>query len=241
MFSRMDSSNAHSTPEIQYLPRTKPSTPIEIPSRQKTIVSSYLLSPVGRPTSPELVFEMSPISPNFSSPSHYLGFSASETSPQSERFMYSFPVYTGRPHERDDLCQRRLSVPTTGSDPTYTLRHTSPRDPLADCDCEQDDIPQSTEYHTCSTTKIAGFVPVFSTEPRISTATSPAQPLQHLSPPPRKCSYSTSPWLIPGRGPNQNYHAGDVMSAEADPTVLDFGCYLLQRMQNQKSSRVCVP
>ncbi|TFK70380.1 hypothetical protein BDN72DRAFT_896510 [Pluteus cervinus] len=86
--------------------KCRPSLPLQIPLRRNSLINGFPISPIARPVSPELLFDMSPISPNFPSPS-YLGFSSSQTPHNNEPFMYNFPTLRAQLKVAEPVIERR--------------------------------------------------------------------------------------------------------------------------------------
>ncbi|PPQ81279.1 hypothetical protein CVT25_015063 [Psilocybe cyanescens] len=82
------------------------------------------------------------------------------------------------------------------------------------------------------TTKITGFTPIIDYQPSSDESLGPKKLV--LPPPPRRSSYSSSPWILPGRG---DHREEDISYSQTDPSIFEFHNHLLQRMENRDSSR----
>ncbi|KAF5382540.1 hypothetical protein D9615_002820 [Tricholomella constricta] len=214
--------------------RNKLSTPIKIPTRRRQI-APWNGSPPGRPMSPDLIFEMSPVSSAIHSPSrHGAGFTdPSQNLDSQEPFMYSFPKFSAHRNymhstRRSQGLQNTIFPSPFAGSPAIT-KHSSPRPILA---------PSLTSSSTTITkkssiTKITGFTPV---TPISTQAYSPIRGLKmkRLSPPPRSSSYSSSPWILPGKSDAQDDESG---SLDADPSSYEFDRHLMRRIEKQNPRR----
>ncbi|KDR82634.1 hypothetical protein GALMADRAFT_238065 [Galerina marginata CBS 339.88] len=225
---------------ISYHLRSKPSMPIEIPKRRR-MTSSPNNSPNNFHVSPDLIFEMSPLSPNFSPNSIH---PAPPTSPDKnhEPFMYHAPSL--RPYASGSKPQLRSKKSCHRVMPSRTPRSAGQVAPelhltkFASSRRFDDGHVPNPLPDRCgtivmhSTTKITGFVPLIEHQPLVSDK--PLKPITPLPPPPRRSSFSSSPWILPGRG---DFHEEDVSYSQADPSTLEFRNHLLRRMENRDSSR----
>ncbi|KAG5648391.1 hypothetical protein DXG03_004965 [Asterophora parasitica] len=215
------------------------STPITIPSRRRPI-GSWNGSPAGRTMSPDLIFDMSPVSSDFHSASHHAtGFTelSRNLDSQEQPFMYSFPKFSANRNDMHSglrahaLQSTILPVPATLA--PAIRKHSSP----LVMDDDDDDLAPSlacsstTITKSFSTTKINGFTPVN------TQAYSPIQSLiktKRLDPPPRSSSYSSSPWIMPGKSDTHEDESG---SLDADPSSYEFDRHLMRRIESQNPRR----
>lgn len=218
--------------------------PIEIPILRRP--SSSPLDSADGPTSPDMIFEMSPISPTFPSLSNMYPNSARPTTETNtnEPFMYYIPTFRRSPRNgtqlRSKIARRVMpskaltTVPArTKFLPAGSSEGPPPRDELPDN--ARAGFPQSIPRCVTvsqSTTKISGFTPLIDQPPM--GADQPSRPTIPLSPPPRRGSYS-SPWILPGRS---DRYEEDISYSLADPSLLEFRQHLLRRMECQDSSRM---
>ncbi|KAH0586130.1 hypothetical protein J132_01413 [Termitomyces sp. J132] len=214
------------------------STPIEIPRRRTS--SSWT---DGRPMSPDLIFEMSPVSSDFSSVLHS-GFTDAVT---NEPFLYSFPKISPhcthvKPRRLLQPLQRHLSseIGSLLAFDSVNTEYDRPSPALCSDNDDQDILASSLTYSTTtitkspssSTTKITGFTPA---TPISLVAHGPARgKSQRLSPPPRTSSYSSSPWIMPGKNDVQQGESG---SLDIDPGSFEFDRHLTRRIENQNSRK----
>ncbi|KAF8909018.1 hypothetical protein CPB84DRAFT_1766689 [Gymnopilus junonius] len=215
------------------------STPIEIPKRRRPVSPKH--NSCGQNESPDMVFEMSPISPDF--PASARGHSVSPNSDKDdEPFMYNAPSF--RPYASQAQAQsqsKKCSQPLMHSSTTKVAAHlhthhhtkTSPfclRDDPITFNSSSNSLSSTL---TPSTRKITGFVPLIEHQHLISDE--PSKPIQTLPPPPRRPSFSSSPWILPGRGGS---HEMDICYSQADPSAFEFRDHLLRRMESRESSRL---
>lgn len=244
----MELPTVKSASNLHYLIRNRPSTPIEIPTRRRAVMSPIHSSPTGRPTSPEMIFEMSPVASEFPSSAQFLGFSASQMYNDQDPFMYHFPVFTARDFNSKHTSRHTSHVMTEASIPTMA-KNSSALGQVQRCPAALAKVNgiDPSDTHSSSiirhatpvmTTKITGFVPINPVQTPISSTVcdSRRQSIspKSLSPPPRRSSFSPSSWLHAGKADIQD---DDLASIESDPIPFDFERYLMQRMENQKSSR----
>ncbi|KIM43245.1 hypothetical protein M413DRAFT_444054 [Hebeloma cylindrosporum] len=238
---RFMSEISKSPERIPYHLRCKPSTPIEIPILRRP--SSSPLNSSEEPKSPDMIFEMSPVSPTFPSLSKMYpnsGNSTTETN-TNEPFMYHIPTFRRSPQGngtqlRSKIARRVMpskaltTVPAkTEFLPARSSEGRSSRDErIANAHAG---FPQPTASQT--TTKISGFTPLIDHQPPMA-ADQPSRPTIPLSPPSRRGSYS-SPWILPGRS---DRYEEDISYSLADPGPLEFRQHLLRRIECQDSSRM---
>jgi len=217
------------------VPSKATAAPIEIPRRRRPVVSRNLSSSIGQSTSPDLIFEMSPVSSEFPSPGCYaFSFAAPK---EQEPFMYHFPVLGTRLHS-DSRTQ------PTSTDTVYSSSVSTPsipnakhrRSPLCQVNVDDTPTPPCTATKVMSTTKITGFAPPMQQLLPTQIPCSVVRPLKtsHLSPPPRSSSYSSSPWILPGKN---DVLEEESTSLDMDPGALEFERHLMQRIENQNPLR----
>ncbi|KAF9046486.1 hypothetical protein BJ165DRAFT_1593888 [Panaeolus papilionaceus] len=219
--------------------RYQPSTPIKIPLSATQLPSS-LLSPLDRPMSPELIFDMSPISPRFSAISALYPIPESRTRKQDDHdlFLYSVPFMIPKPasptspsdSKRAKPTQRRLSdissasvefdtCPRSRSDATSSQHQNKFFGRYSDS-C-------GTITKSSSTTKIIGFNPLYEYKP--PTPDPLPKSAKPLLPRPRRSSFSSSPWILPGK---RDSYEEEVAYSQADPSAFEFRQHLFRRMGN---------
>ncbi|KAL0960882.1 hypothetical protein HGRIS_005894 [Hohenbuehelia grisea] len=210
------------------------STPIQIPARRHINSSSHSPTSHNRPMSPDLIF---PMSPEYSSPAGQYSFRYSTAVMMDrEPFMYSypsFPIHDAAAQKeisplRDALCPSVSPSPeeveiTITSPPRHQQRGRT--------------LSSRHSHGVIRATpakKITGFKPALPTNLSGSGKAQGAAPSRRsgrLSPPPRRSSFSSSPWILPGKGELLD---GDVGSLEAVPYALDFEKYLMGRIESEK-------
>lgn len=199
---------------------------------------SPLVSPIDQPKSPDLIFDMSPISPVSPPFNHSIPLSTSNNLNDQIPFVYSVPEYIPRCRVTTEIRSRPRVMPSLAAAPisavngnVWRSQTTHPEGVNDNYDStaqsEREDLPRAQ-----STTKITGFIPII--EPRPSMADHyPLKPVGRLSPPPRRSSYSSSPWILPS---NDNVE-DDIAYSQTDPSLLEFKRHLLRRIENRDSSR----
>ncbi|KAF8967098.1 hypothetical protein BDZ97DRAFT_1903508 [Flammula alnicola] len=226
--------------------RFKPSTPIEIPICRRPAASSSP-SPDGHPASPDMLFEMSPVSSNSPPLSSVYPTSRSNEINNHEPFMYHVPTFRPCPAGPGTGTQLRRKFSRQRVMPS---RHDSGTIPLAAELAEARHtksytLPRSEDVHatfpqhqhrgmeqTPSTTKITGFSPINDHHPLAFDQ--PSRPTIPLNPPPRRSSYSSLPWILPGKS---DRYEDDVSYSQVDPSAFEFRRHLLRRIEHQDPSR----
>ena len=184
---------------------------------------------------------MSPISPPFNCS---IPLSTSNNFNDHAPFVYSAPVYippycTNAETHISTMRSRQRVMPSLTAAPISALHRnvwqTQPTHPEGvdnDYDShngtpqsETKDLPRAQ-----STTKITGFIPIVEHQPHM--ADHPSKPVRRLSPPPRRASYSSSPWILPS---NDNVD-DDIAYSQMDPSLLEFKRHLLRRIESREYS-----
>jgi len=227
---------------ISFHSRCKPSTPIEIPKRRKPLVSP-LISPVDQPGSPDLIFDMSPISPISPSPfNRPIPLSTSNKMNSYGTFTYSVPVYippcrTNTGTRFSTTRSRQRVMPSSTAGPISAVHRNVWRTQTTHTENLNDTLDVNLESkkngvtQTQLTTKITGFIPIIEHQP--SMADHPSKPVGRLSPPPRQACYSSSPLALPE---NDNVE-DDIAYSQMDPSMFEFKRHLLRRIENRDASR----
>ncbi|KAG7443174.1 uncharacterized protein BT62DRAFT_357377 [Guyanagaster necrorhizus] len=224
----MDLSTRQLTEETLPFSR-RPTTPIEIPSRQKQALSPHL-SPIQDQISPELLFEMSPLISNLSPSANYMLRPSSVHNHQDpEPYLYHFPVFS--PHRFKSMHPSPSPTPS-GSTSTRTSKFTSettskpdswPKPPtFIPGDSENQPSPV---VKASATYKITGFSPVF---PSPVSELSSRRRLERLSPPPRLSSSGCIP------GPRDAILDNPDALHSSSPGALDFDKFLIRRITNMR-------
>jgi len=220
-----------------YHSRRKPSTPIEIPRRGRPFVSP-LVSPIDQPKSPDLIFDMSPISPISPPFNRSIPLSTSNNLNDHTPFVYSVPVYIPRCRTKTEIRSRQRVMPSLTAAPISAIHRNVWRTQATHPEGENVNHNGTTHSErkdlsrTQSTMKITGFIPIVEHQPSIPDDY-PSKPVERLSPPPRRASYSSSPWILPS---NDNVE-DDIAYSQKDPSLLEFKRHLLRRIENRDSSR----
>ncbi|TEB22727.1 hypothetical protein FA13DRAFT_1740633 [Coprinellus micaceus] len=215
------------------------SSPIQIPQKRRPIMLS---SPYTHTISPEMVFEMSPLSSDF--PVCHGSFSVSASSVKGDtKFLYSIPLFPSpKRRENSELAPTRStsSFRTTNSSPLSrnnssgsndvpNVKYPAPRRGHSMLD--DNDLSPEPPSHASSTTKVTGFRPI---KGELFETQFEDQYRPRLSPGPRRDSYTSSPWILPGKGEGSG--EGSAYS-QADPNPFEFERQLLRRIENQNRPR----
>ena len=186
---------------------------------------------------------MSPTSPTFQPRRKH------SVSPHSDKddepFMYHAPPF--RPYPLENATQPpskrsgQYAMPLRNSNAVQAPAQLRPPHPTKHSPLHRPDKPLSSTSSsitigsslTSTTTKITGFVPLIEHQHLVSDE--PRKPVQTLTPPPRRPSFSSSPWILPGRGRS---HEMDACYSQADPSALEFREHLLRRMDSRDASRL---
>lgn len=189
------------THDLSSLTATRSSTPIEIPLRRHIVQSPTSFSN-NCSTSPDLVFDMSPLSYEFSTSPHYsLTFSQSEMVGEMDPFMYSFPVYSP-PQKSLSGRGKENHVITNTPGPSEQVALKTKKVLNTD-----NASTTSTPSHTI-TTKITGFVPL-KQSPSLTSNQLSCTPPQKLSLSPRRLSLSSTPSTSPAKPKDATLPCGD--------------------------------
>ncbi|KAJ3518354.1 hypothetical protein NMY22_g13719 [Coprinellus aureogranulatus] len=218
------------------------SSPIQIPQKRRPIMLS---TPYPQDISPEMVFEMSPVSSDFSASIRHGSFTASASSVKADtKFLYSIPLFPS-PKRQDSSeihpTQSNSSLKTGNSSPlsrnNSSLSHDVPnvKHPMSRRGHSMlDDTELSPEppVPESRTTRIRGFCPTKG-EFYDTQFEDQYRPLEPLSPGPRRDSF-TSPWILPGKGEGSDE---DLAYSQVDTSHFDFKAQLLRRIENQNRPR----
>ncbi len=219
--------------------RLKDSTPIAIPPRRKS-------SPESLSQSPDMIFDMSPISPTFSPPPSMYPPTSRPNSDElrsHEHFMYNIPIFRKPPDgaashlrqqisRQNDVLLRNDSLDSLRLGPEFvnprnTERSTTHASGTAHTAVSRQEHLRNIKTHP-TTTKIIGFVPINEHQPPIYEK--PPRPTIPLNPPPRTTSYAST-----SRAADKV--EDDVSYSQADPSLFEFQRHLLRRIENQDPSR----
>jgi hypothetical protein len=183
---------------------------------------------------------MSPISP-ISPFNHSIPLSTSNNLNDHTPFVYSAPVYIPRCRTNTEIRSRQRVMPSLSVAPISAVHRNAWRTQTTHAEGVNDDYnshngtPQSETKdlpRAQSTTKITGFIPIVEHQPSMADH-HPEEPVGRLLPPPRRASYSSSPWILPS---NDNVE-DDIAYSQMDPSLLEFKRHLLRRIENRDSSR----
>jgi len=241
---RFAAEKARSPERTPYHSCCKPATPIEIPRRSR-FIPSPIRSPVDQPASPDLLFEMSPTCSSFPAQATAYPLSMAHSKDADDQpFMYTVPIIrppgtelatwprrkTSRPNVTTP--SRNLNTTMVGAHSRARQWETFPLKVVGTADVITHSADCNVPPGTHSTTKITGFYPLNADQP--PTFDDLPKSMERLSPPPRRSSYSPSPWILPGRSDNYDE---DLSYSLADPSAFEFQRHLLRRIENKDSSR----
>ena len=199
---------------------------------------SPLVSPIDQPKSPDLIFDMSPISPISPPFNHSIPLSTSNDLNDQTPFVYSVPVYIPRSRANTEIRSRPRVMPSLTVAPISAAHRNIWRGKMTHPEGVNDNYDNNAQSgredlpRAQSTTKITGFIPIIESQPSMADHY-PLKPAGRLSPPPRRSSYSSSPWILPS---NDNVE-DDIAYSQTDPSLLEFKRHLLRRIENRDSSR----
>lgn len=211
------------------------STPIEIPWRRRPSTYSPQFS-VEQSQSPDMIFEMSPITSNFPSPQ-----STSPLPPRHsydrEPFLYHFPVLKNcnvNAPNRLHTPMRRHEIPVSH---TFAFARPGHRRRRRATEHEPDEnVPSfsstyggTTDTKKPTTTRIVGFSPTL--PPSCSQCNSNQAPSTQecLPPPTGRSAFPWSPWILPGQS---NVQGEDILSVDTNSGSIGLEEYLLRRTEN---------
>ena len=182
---------------------------------------------------------MSPISPTSPPFNHSIPLSTSNNLNDHTPFVYSAPVYIPRCRTNSEIHSRQRVMPSLTTAPISAVHRNVWRTQTTDDEGVNEDYEghngiSHSKYlsRAQSTTKITGFIPIIEHQPSMADF-QPSKPVGRLSPPPRRASYSSSPWILPS---NDNVEE-DIAYSQMDPSLLEFKLHLLRRIENTESSR----
>lgn len=221
--------------------RLKASMPIAIPPRRKS-------PPENHSHSPDMIFDMSPISPTFSPTSSLFPSTSRPKSDElrsPEHFMYNIPIFRNPPDgaashlrqqiaRQNDILLRNDSVDSLRTGPEFVNprngeRSTSHASDAAQTVVSQQEHLRNRKTHATTKITITGFVPINEHQPPIHEK--PPRPTIPLHPPPRTTSYASSSRAPIDKGEDE------VSYSQADPSLFEFQRHLLRRIENQDPSR----
>ncbi|KAF5315467.1 hypothetical protein D9619_007021 [Psilocybe cf. subviscida] len=193
-----------------------------------------------------MIFDMSPISPHQTPLSHARSLSrpSSRESLREEPFMYAMPTFRLSPPWTSTRLRtkqpRQNLIPTrnnSNSKPfgSEFLERPSPSPPKRHRpDTAHDSSPAHGDRKPKTkkaTTKIIGFMPLNEQPPSAVDQT----PRLSINPP-RKSSFNSSPWILPGRSDSSS-HREDVSYSQTDPSAFEFQRDLMRRTDHQNPTR----
>lgn len=242
-----------STPQPAYHTRTfccnashNHSTPIEIPRRKSSSSSFCIESPTGRPSSPELIFAMSPVSSDV--PLSSLSTISVPKMNDQEPFLYHFPMlpadrahptlnrFRPTPHSAAALVTSSSSTPIQNVTNTQLRRKerlfAAHRKPSQDNRQSHHSSAATQAIRMTPVKKIIGFTPTVSNQPSTPVTIRPAI---HLAQPSRyDTPFSSPPWMLPGG----RMESEGTSSDESDPFDFEFERYLSRRIENERPVRI---
>lgn len=213
-------------------------TPIQIPLKPHRRAVPIPLST--HTISPEMIFEMSPVTSDFPHRSS-LSFD-DDHPPRTDSFVYDIPTFSSSKTHQQSKTRHSPSSSEHHSldfepspDDIHTisrLRHPhSQRGHLA---LDEQDLSPESPRRRPRTMKITGFLPIKGERCDTDLQQDQNRPLERLSPGPRRGSYNSSPWILPGKGQGSDDGLG---SSLADASPFEFERSLLRRIENQNRPR----
>jgi hypothetical protein len=162
-----------------------------------------------------------------------------------EPFMYHIPTFRSCPQGNGNQLRTNIACPIMPSETSTAIPSAGTELlPVRRSEARYSQRPgtpragfQSTSHGigvSQSTTKISGFTPLIDHQPPMG-ADRPSRPTIPLVPPPRRGSYSSSPWILPGRS---DLCEDDVSYSLADPSPVEFRQHLIRRMECRDPSRM---
>lgn len=221
---------------------TRASSPIQIPKKRSSIVIPSISAP-DQAISPEMIFEMSPVTSEFSVHQH-TPFSKTDDNDNHDAFLYTFPKISPNqnppvPGSSDPNPASLLgTTPRICSKPSHGANISTVKRPLphrSHCMLDEYDLSfGNPPPKKVKTRKITGFLPVRGRQDSVGMEED--QPSErNPSAGPRRSSYHPSPWIFPGKGAGTEE---DVAYSETDPSAFEFQRHLLRRIENQSRSRL---
>ncbi|KAM6494120.1 hypothetical protein JOM56_010481 [Amanita muscaria] len=177
------------------------SSPIEIPQR-RTRLSTFSVHPLEQSQSPDMIFEMSPITSNSPSPhSNYLPQSSPRNFYDQEPFLYHFPVFSAHNFKKTncirDAAARCQEIPISHVFTPAKNSHKRQRR-VAEHHANENTrkfAGAAPIIRKSAATKIVGFSPVI---PHCNSKKTPP-PQERLSPRPQSPVFSWSPYILPSK------------------------------------------
>ncbi|KAF9013369.1 hypothetical protein BDQ17DRAFT_1321221 [Cyathus striatus] len=216
---------------------TRPSSPIEVPSCRRP-TTSFSLSPGNWSSSSELIFDMSPLSQEYSSIRfNSIALQSAREGREHEPFLYQLPISGSRSYRptQSDPRSQDFPQPTNNVEAPISTENYQRSTVVTAVQAEghvgetiKDDFTVSKAAP--ETTKIVGFSPI------IPHQIAGLQAEEHVTkkppfPPPRRLPASPSSWILAG-------NSGDGDSSpprrSSDAGMLDFKKYLLRRIDEKK-------
>ncbi|KAF8635884.1 hypothetical protein AX15_000065 [Amanita polypyramis BW_CC] len=211
--------------------RSRRSSPIEIPQRRRPMPTYSPQFSIEQSQSPEMIFEMSPITSIFPSPPTTLIPSSPRNPYGQEPFLYHFPelkTCTANANNRlHSAPLRHHEIPISHT--FVPSKHGNKRQRKATKYEPDEKFPaaygDTIAIKKAAMTKIVGFSPPGPSQ-RNSVQVSPTQ--DSLPTPPGR-SFPWSPWILPGRS---NSRGEELLSTDVAPGAIGFENYLLRRTEN---------
>lgn len=216
------------------------STPIEIPWRRRPVSAYSPQFPAEQSQSPDMIFEMSPITSNYPSSPTISPPPPPRNSYDREPFLYPFPVLKNgnvnapsclhTPRRRHEIIPVSHTIAFTNTKPGHRRRRRAAKNEL------NENIPSfpynysgTMDTPKSTTTRIVGFSPTLpsSCGQRNSTQIAPTQECPPLVA--GRSAFPWSPWILSGQS---NIQGEDILSVDAGTGAIGFEEYLLNRTEN---------
>lgn len=223
----MDGLTSHRTPGIPFRSPNiaLSSMPIEIPARLKPVMSPIPSTPIRRSMSPDMLFEMSPLT---SESARY--FLESQRPDDDRPLLYTFPVVSIHPKPRSSNPDLGNPAPGSTRQKHWPMR-SLPSQPRSAAQKPFTSFELVTALQRPAkhgaTHKIKGFVPLIQNKTPDESLSPSSASGGRLSPPPS--SLYSSPWILPGTRDNDVAQSWEASS----PSAFEFDKYLARRIERQ--------
>ena len=217
------------------------STPIEIPWRRRPLSTYSPQISAEQSQSPDMIFEMSPITSNYPSSPSMSPPPLPRNSYDREPFLYHFPVLKNC-NVNTSSClhapMRRHEIPVSHTF-AFTNSNTKPghRRRRRAAENEPNENMHSFPFtyngtmdgKKSTTTRIVGFSPTLPPSCGQRNSTQVLSTQECLPPSTGRSAFPWSPWILPGQS---NVQGEDTLSVDAGPDAIGFEEYLLNRTES---------
>ena len=215
------------------------STPIEIPWRRRPVSAYSPQFPAEQSQSPDMIFEMSPITSNYPSSPSISPPPPPRNSYDREPFLYPFPVLKNcnvntpsclhTPIRRHEIVPVSHTIAFTTKPGHRRRRRAAESEPNENNPSFPYTYNGTMDARKSTTTRIVGFSPTLpsSCGQRNSTQVSSTQECRPLAS--GRSAFPWSPWILPGQS---NIQGEDILSVDGGPGAIGFEEYLLNRTES---------